>query len=106
LTPLEVTKIIHQSGGLAVIAHPGVANIDHLIPDFAVDGLDGIEVFYSAHNDAQVEKYKRLARKFGLLMTGGSDFHGNSGMKKVQIGSIKLDDEYVIKLKKAVKDKV
>ncbi|MFH0886994.1 MAG: PHP domain-containing protein [bacterium] len=106
LTPLEVAKIIHKSGGLAVIAHPGVANIDHLIPDFAVDGIDGLEVFYSAHNEAQVEKYKRLARKFGLLMTGGSDYHGTSGMKKAEIGSVKLGDDYVNRLKKAAKDKV
>ncbi len=41
-------------------------------------GLEGIEVFYSQHTSEQVRQYEALAHRFGLLLTGGSDFHGNN----------------------------
>lgn len=84
----EAIRIIKQAGGMAVLAHPGLLSFNRTGQDVEfIDtlmecGLDGIEVFYTDHNDAATEYYAGLAKKKGLLMTGGSDFHGtfNAGV--------------------------
>lgn len=79
----EVIAIAHQAGGLAVLAHPGRSKGVYAIPATAADiaalaeaGLDGIEVFYPSHSSEQQAFYRELARRYGLLITGGSDSHG------------------------------
>jgi len=74
--PEDVVAIIHRAGGLASLAHPGRTRIDHRIADLAHAGLDALEVHHSDHDAATVERYARTAEELGLLMTGGSDFHG------------------------------
>jgi 3',5'-nucleoside bisphosphate phosphatase len=91
-------ELIHQAGGLAVMAHPGLNRNDDLIPKLVADGLDGLECYHSKHTAAASEHYKRLAHQHGLLVTGGSDCHGlNKGQPL--IGSVKLPYEYVEQLK-------
>ena len=75
-SPESVIDIIHAAGGLASLAHPGRTGIDGRITALCSAGLDAIEVFHSDHNPTQVERYGKLAREIGCLMTGGSDFHG------------------------------
>lgn len=75
--PREVFELILNAGGIPVLAHPGVTNVDERIPEFVSHGLMGIEVFHSEHTPDAQRQYKRLCRKYGLLMTGGSDFHNN-----------------------------
>lgn len=75
--PEVVAGIIHRAGGLASLAHPGRTRIDARIPDLAAAGLDALEVYHSDHYAAAVERYRQLASGLGLLMTGGSDFHGD-----------------------------
>ncbi|HZQ47460.1 MAG TPA: PHP domain-containing protein [Verrucomicrobiae bacterium] len=94
----EAIILIHQAGGLAVMAHPGLNRTDEIIPEMVEAGLDGIECFHSKHSTAASSHYLKLAGKHQLLVTGGSDCHGmNKG--KPLIGSVKLAYQYVEKLK-------
>jgi predicted metal-dependent phosphoesterase TrpH len=93
--------LIHEAGGLAVMAHPGLNRQDQLIPQMVDDGLDGLECYHSKHTPAAAEHYLQLAREYELLVTGGSDCHGlNKGQPL--IGTVKLPYDYVEKLKAAL----
>ena len=76
--PAEVVDTIHQAGGLASLAHPGVTKRDELIAPLVERGLDAIEVYHSDHTPDDVTDYRGLAVRLGVLITGGSDFHGDS----------------------------
>lgn len=76
-SPEDVVGIIHGAHGLASLAHPGLTQIDDRIDSLRGAGLDAIEVFHSEHDAPTVERYRRLARDLSLLVTGGSDFHGD-----------------------------
>jgi predicted metal-dependent phosphoesterase TrpH len=76
-SPETVMAIIHGAGGLASLAHPGRTNIDGRISDLRDAGLDALEVYHCDHDAAQVERYAAVAADLGLLVTGGSDFHGD-----------------------------
>ncbi|MBC8097257.1 MAG: PHP domain-containing protein [Akkermansiaceae bacterium] len=93
-------ELIHQAGGLAVMAHPGLNRTDEVIPDLVAAGLDGIECFHTKHPAPTSEHYLRIAARFELLVTGGSDCHGMSKGKPL-IGSVKLPYDRVEKLKAA-----
>ena len=76
LTPVEAVRIIRRARGVPVLAHPGLANRDELIPGLVEAGLSGIEAFYPEHSAGQITAYRELCAKLGLVATGGSDFHG------------------------------
>jgi predicted metal-dependent phosphoesterase TrpH len=92
------TELIHQSGGVAVMAHPGLNRSDEVIPIMVEGGLDGIECFHTKHSAATAEHYLQIAERFHLLVTGGSDCHGLSKGRPL-IGSVRLPYVYVEKLK-------
>jgi predicted metal-dependent phosphoesterase TrpH len=71
-----VIALIHGAGGLASLAHPGRTRIDARIEALRDAGLDALEAFHSDHDDAAIERYCELAGRLGLMVTGGSDFHG------------------------------
>ena len=79
----EGIAAITGAGGIAVLAHPGLladdcrGRLEELISKLTAMGLGGIEVYYPGHTGQQTAEYERLCRKFGLLMTGGTDFHGD-----------------------------
>ncbi len=98
ISALDAIGLIHQAGGLAVMAHPGLNRTDRIIPELVSAGLDGLECFHTKHTPSTSERYVRLAKEFNLAITGGSDCHGLSKGKPV-IGSVKLPYEYVEKLK-------
>jgi predicted metal-dependent phosphoesterase TrpH len=98
MSATDAIKLIHQAGGVAVMAHPALNRSDELIPGMAAAGLDGLECFHTKHSTAASEHYLEMADELHLLVTGGSDCHGlNKG--KPLVGSIKLPYEYVEKLK-------
>jgi predicted metal-dependent phosphoesterase TrpH len=78
----QAIQIIRAAGGVPVLAHPALLNIendqklDALLQNLIKIGLAGLEVYYPGHSPQQIRQYTQLARKFGLLMTGGTDFHG------------------------------
>jgi len=91
-------ELIHQAGGLAVMAHPGLNRTDQVIPGMVEAGLDGIECFHTKHSATTSEHYLEIAERFRLLVTGGSDCHGLSKGRPL-IGTVKLPYERVEKLK-------
>jgi predicted metal-dependent phosphoesterase TrpH len=100
MSALDAIELIHQAGGLAVMAHPGLNRTDEVIPDLAAAGLDGLECFHTKHSARTTERYLLLADQYKLLITGGSDCHGKSKGKPL-IGTIKLPYTHVEKLKAA-----
>jgi predicted metal-dependent phosphoesterase TrpH len=78
-TPEAVIEIIHAAGGIASIAHPGQRGRGTRIPALAAAGLDAVEAFHPDHDAALVQEYVDVAHRLQLLLTGGSDFHGDPG---------------------------
>ena len=76
LTPVEAIGVIRRARGVPVLAHPGLADRDAMIPALVDAGLGGIETYYAEHSTEQVRKYLDLCRRFDLVATGGSDYHG------------------------------
>ena len=76
-SPEEVIAIVHRAGGIASLAHPGRTRIDDRIPALREAGLDAIEVYHSDHDADMAASYQALARRLDVLVTGGSDFHGD-----------------------------
>lgn len=72
-----VIEVIHRARGLASIAHPGKTRIDERLAPLKEAGLDALEAFHPDHNPAMVAHYTQVANELGLLLTGGSDFHGD-----------------------------
>jgi 3',5'-nucleoside bisphosphate phosphatase len=94
--------LIHEAGGLAVVAHPGLARTEEALPALIEAGIDGIECFHTKHSPSASEYYVGVAEEHKLAVTGGSDCHGmNKG--KPLIGSIKLPYEYVRQLKERLR---
>ena len=104
MSALQGVELIHQSGGLAVMAHPGLNRSDEIIPGLVDAGLDGIECFHTKHSTAMSERYLEIADKHHLLVTGGSDCHGFSKGKPL-IGTVKLPYDHVERLKAKIAER-
>jgi predicted metal-dependent phosphoesterase TrpH len=89
-SPHDVIRIIHESGGVASVAHPGVTKRDDLLPSLVRAGLDAIEVCHSDHDVAAEGRYRQIARELGALVSGGSDFHGDNGHRTGTLGLVTL----------------
>jgi 3',5'-nucleoside bisphosphate phosphatase len=104
MSALEAIALVHQAGGVAVMAHPGLNRTDEVIPELVAAGLDGIECFHSKHSTSTIRHYIEMADQYQLLVTGGSDCHGmNKG--KPLVGSIKLPYEHVVKLRQRASER-
>jgi len=99
ITPEEAIALIAAAGGAAVIAHPGRSLItDDEVSRYASKGLAGIEVFYPQHDDARTAHFLTLADRHGLVVTGGSDDHGDINEGRL-MGTIRLPYAHVERLK-------
>ena len=76
-SPATAIDVIHEAGGVASFAHPGVTRRDSLIVTLVDRGLDAIEVYHSDHAPDDERAYQLLATRLGVLISGGSDFHGD-----------------------------
>jgi predicted metal-dependent phosphoesterase TrpH len=94
MSALEAIELIHQAGGVAVLAHPGLSRADETIDALIRSGLDGLECFHTKHSTYVTEHYLEIAEKHGLVVTGGSDCHGMSKGKPL-IGTLKIPYQYV-----------
>ena len=100
MSALDAIALIHQAGGLAVMAHPALNRCDEVIPALVAAGMDGIECFHTKHSKTTSEHYLRMAKQHGLLVTGGSDCHGlNKG--RPLVGTVRLPFHYLEKLQVA-----
>jgi predicted metal-dependent phosphoesterase TrpH len=101
----EAIEAIHHAGGLAVMAHPvqmGLREpglLEHAVARLKDLGLDGIETHHSDHTPALVRQYGDMAKRFNLLTSGGSDFHGSR--KDVEMGCANVPIEVYERLKEA-----
>jgi 3',5'-nucleoside bisphosphate phosphatase len=93
-SPADVVAVIRRAGGLASLAHPGTTGRDDLIAPLVEAGLAAIECFHSAHDPAATDRYLALARRHGLSVTGGSDFHGAGTRRADQFGRLGLPAEH------------
>jgi 3',5'-nucleoside bisphosphate phosphatase len=81
LDPLDAVALIREAGGLCVLAHPGMWGDQTAVPDELIEamagaGMVGLEVDHTDHSPEQRERYRAMARRLGLIPTGGSDCHG------------------------------
>jgi predicted metal-dependent phosphoesterase TrpH len=98
MTAPEAIGLIHDAGGVAVLAHPALYRADELIPELSRVGLDGIECWHTKHAAATSDHYERMATRLNLVATGGSDCHGDSKGAPL-IGTMRLPYERIIALK-------
>lgn len=99
LTPPEAIQLIRDSGGVPVLAHPGLGFPPELLPDFISQGLEGVEVFYPEHSREVIMHYSNQCRKYNLIMTGGSDFHGHQPEDLKGLGRMNVPSETIERLK-------
>lgn len=91
--PMEYMKAtlaiqaILNAGGVPVLAHPGQYGNFEMVPELVEAGLQGIEIWHPLHDKHHEEHAIMLAKEYQLIMTGGSDFHGDYGEKPVKLGS-------------------
>lgn len=86
----ESIERIHASGGVSVIAHPGLVADPSLVDTLIAQGAMGIEVYCHTHGPAATRRFLALARRHGLLVTGGSDYHGAMLEKSFRLGDLKV----------------
>ncbi len=86
----EAIEMIHEAGGTAVLAHPGLYGHDKNIPLWVEAGLDGIEVRHPAHSSGDEARYVALANDLGVLKTGSSDYHGPAHDGAKYFGRVEL----------------
>ena len=110
LLPGEAIQMILRAGGVPVLSHPFTLDVrdegdlESLLVDLKGAGLKGMEVYYPEHGPERTTQYERLARRHGLVMTGGTDFHGEA-KPRVQMGigrgDLRIPYQLVEKLKEA-----
>jgi hypothetical protein len=91
VSPAEGIGIIRVAGGVAVLAHPktlrlGLSDLDLKLKELVGYGLGGLECYHSEHSPEEIQNYLGLAKKYGLIVTLGSDFHGGDIKPDVKLG--------------------
>lgn len=106
IDPATAVEWIHEAGGSAVLAHPGLYGDDALVEEIIQAGLEGIEAFHSDHTPEDEARYMELAKRYGLIVTAGSDFHGERGGQifHAPIGARNVDVSVIHSLRKGKVD--
>lgn len=99
LSPEQAISLIKKVKGIPVLAHPGLIEDQELIPRIVDMEIRGLEAIYYEHTPEQTRYYRRLARKYNLLVTGGSDCHGPGNKDGLRLGKMKLNYNIVEQLK-------
>ncbi|AMK10266.1 MAG: PHP domain-containing protein [Pseudodesulfovibrio sp.] len=91
LTPEQAFPILNDIGATSILAHPFALKLNYkatekVVRDLMDLGLDGMEVFYSEHSEADTKAYGEMADRLGLLKSGGSDFHG-ANKPEIRLGT-------------------
>ena len=93
----KIIDVIHQAGGQAILAHPKLVGDDSLVEEICAK-VDGLEVFYPFHQPQDIQQYMDFAKKFNLLIVGGSDFHGTASRFVNALGEFTVADELAQKI--------
>ncbi len=107
-TPLpaeKVIKLISQTSGISVLAHPGLLKKQEILEELFQKGLQGIEAYHPSHKAWQKTHYENWAVEKKLLVTGGSDFHGDKMKGHGALGSMKIPEIHTQKLMKHLKQR-
>ncbi|MDI7246806.1 MAG: PHP domain-containing protein [Bacillota bacterium] len=88
LTPAEAVRLVLAAGGVPVLAHPGRTAGDALLEELVDAGLQGIEAYYPTHGPELTRRWVEAARRHGLIVTGGSDFHGVAPDEPAVLGDV------------------
>jgi 3',5'-nucleoside bisphosphate phosphatase len=98
--PDEAIGLIRKSGGVAILAHPGLIKDATIIAALLDLGLDGLEVYYPQHSAEQIASLIELAHSRDLLITGGSDYHGSGEASgRSQLGAAGIDEIRMARIK-------
>ena len=89
-SPAEVVTLVTAGGGLASLAHPGYTKKDEIISSLVAAGLGAIEAYHSSHDPAEETRYLALADRYGVGVTGGSDYHGEGTRRSEFFGVTNL----------------
>jgi predicted metal-dependent phosphoesterase TrpH len=101
--PEQVIARIHEAGGIASLAHPGLLRRDTWIAGFIDAGLDALEAHHSEHDPAATAHYRQMAEQFSAAITGGSDYHADESHGALHPGSTALPHEDFERLKVRLK---
>lgn len=99
ISPREAVELVRSAGGVPVLAHPALLPserlAERLITELVDVGLQGLEVYHIAHTREQEERYLSLSRSFGLVATGGSDYHGEGVVGHGRLGEVTVSVDTV-----------
>lgn len=104
LTMHDAIALIHSAGGIAIVAHPGPNGTRERIEILLKDGLDGVEVRHPSHSSEDMLRLMALVEHFGLVPSGGSDWHGLPGPRT--LGGMKVPIEWLHWQDERVKSRV
>lgn len=102
LTPAEAVQLIRQARGVPVLAHPGINESGKLIPELLEKGLLGIEAYHPAHSLELSVYYHRLGEEYGLIVTGGSDYHGLGHKKDRRLGMVTVPEAVIQEIRNKI----
>ncbi|GHU82573.1 phosphatase [Clostridia bacterium] len=95
----EILELIHQAGGVAVLAHPGVYNSLELLPELAKKGLSGVECWYPRATEEEISRFVEIADAYDLIKIGGTDFHGCNSTGVHPLGTCTTPPDQLQRLK-------
>ena len=98
----EVIGLIKEAGGTPVLAHPILIGDDALVEEICRAGIEGIEAFYPKHDAEATNRYRMMAERHGLLVSGGSDFHGIPTRLPQHLGDFTIEDKWAEKFYRPV----
>ena len=101
--PENVIAQIHAAGGVASLAHPGLLGRDEWIAGLVAAGLDAIEAYHTNHDDAATGRYRAIAARYGIALSGGSDYHADQSHGSPHPGSVSLPRDEFDRLKLRLK---
>lgn len=113
ITPMQAVSLINEAGGLAFLAHPTLYHmsdrvLEGLIKELNEAGLAGIEAVYCTYTQGEEAQMRKFASKYDLLISGGSDFHGNIKPKldlAVGYGKLFIPESILTDIKSALRNK-
>lgn len=106
LSPGDAIRLIKESNGIAVLAHPAEIKNDSLVKKvLREEDFDGVEIWHPSANENNIREYLQIADEFDLYVTGGSDFHGTKGRFPKKIGDFCVEYNKVSKLLNKLKSK-
>jgi predicted metal-dependent phosphoesterase TrpH len=104
LTAADAIAAIHNAGGLAVLAHPAQSGTRDRIESFARAGIDGVEVRHPSHSPEDVARLTALVDFFGLVPSGGSDWHGASEGART-LGMMRIPEAWLERQDARIRDR-